>query len=208
MNWGARIRKYRSRSGLTQEALAEAFGVAPRTIRRWEAEDSRPPDHVRKKLRLSPVMVMPRLSLDGLQANAALSPLNTVLLNDKYMVLAASPSYVGFMTRAHGPDWKSLNYFKQVPDYVAEQFYAAYAAVGGLESVLDSNYASVLTDFVFTDSMRANGKPTIAMRGNGTRVFLADGQCVFINTSHPIPVDQVMFSKPQFTFLDEIMSDG
>ncbi len=35
VDWGQRIRSYRKRSGLTQEALAEAFGVEPRTVRRW-----------------------------------------------------------------------------------------------------------------------------------------------------------------------------
>jgi transcriptional regulator with XRE-family HTH domain len=207
MSWGARIRSYRSRSGLTQEALAEAFGVEPRTIRRWEADASRPPDHVRKKLRMSPVMVMQRISLEGLRATVAMSPLNTVLMDDKYDVIDASPTYTGFMIRAHGPDWTKLNYLKQMPGYIAEQLHDTYAAAGGLQNILASGYSSVLNDFVFTDTMRANGKPTVAMRGNGTRIFLGDGQCVFINTSHPISLDQVMFRKPQFTFLDEIMSD-
>ncbi|MET8998555.1 helix-turn-helix domain-containing protein [Amycolatopsis sp. NPDC004169] len=37
--WGASLRRYRTRAGLTQEQLAEAAGVSIRTLRRWETGD-------------------------------------------------------------------------------------------------------------------------------------------------------------------------
>ena len=36
------IRELRERAGLTQEKLAEAIEVAPRTIKRWEAREVQP----------------------------------------------------------------------------------------------------------------------------------------------------------------------
>ncbi|HYW26072.1 MAG TPA: FxSxx-COOH system tetratricopeptide repeat protein [Terriglobales bacterium] len=50
---GARIRGWRAGLGLSQEALAEAVGVSPRSINRWEQDQSEPqPEHRRRLARL------------------------------------------------------------------------------------------------------------------------------------------------------------
>lgn len=67
MEWSQRVRYYRARAGLTQEALAELFGVEPRTVRRWESGASRPPEDVRAKLQRAPVPVIPRAKMSSLK---------------------------------------------------------------------------------------------------------------------------------------------
>ena len=42
MSLGTQIKKARTALGLTQEALAEALGVAPQTISKWERDESQP----------------------------------------------------------------------------------------------------------------------------------------------------------------------
>jgi DNA-binding XRE family transcriptional regulator len=59
MDWSQRVRQYRNRSGLTQAALAEMFGVEERTVRRWAGGVSRPPADVRVELQLAPVPAIP-----------------------------------------------------------------------------------------------------------------------------------------------------
>ncbi len=63
MDWSQRVRNYRQRAGLTQEALAEMFAVEARTVRRWESGASRPPENVRAKLQRTPVPVVPKPAL-------------------------------------------------------------------------------------------------------------------------------------------------
>ncbi len=157
---------------------------------------------------MNPVMIMQRVSMAGLKASVATSPLYSALMDDRYVVIEASPSYAAYMAHMHGPDWKSINYLQQVPPAVADLLQDAYRKAGGLDAVLASGYSSAITDFVVPASSRRDGKPATAMRGNGTRIFLGDGTSVFINTSHMIPVSEVVFEKPEFTFLDEIMLDG
>ncbi len=50
MSFGARLRQERLRRHLSQEALAEALGISPRSIRRWEKEEAIPQATVRLQL--------------------------------------------------------------------------------------------------------------------------------------------------------------
>ena len=42
MSLGTQIKDARAALGLTQEALAEALGVVPQTISKWERDESQP----------------------------------------------------------------------------------------------------------------------------------------------------------------------
>jgi transcriptional regulator with XRE-family HTH domain len=62
MSWGAALRKYRRQNNRTIEQTAEELGIEPRTVRRWEADVSRPGDSNLAKLkalllRIEPISV-------------------------------------------------------------------------------------------------------------------------------------------------------
>jgi transcriptional regulator with XRE-family HTH domain len=63
MSWGAALRKYRRNNNLTIEQIAEELGIEPRTVRRWEAEVSRPGDSNLVKLKLLLLRIEP-ISVD------------------------------------------------------------------------------------------------------------------------------------------------
>lgn len=78
MEWGQRIKEYRSRNGLTQQAIADDFGVDRTTIARWESGRLEPALCYRKRI----VALTPTLSegivrglmdhIDGLDSTATL----------------------------------------------------------------------------------------------------------------------------------------
>lgn len=74
MSLGQRLRWYRTRRHLSQEALAEAIGVSPRSISRWE-HDLAVPQHIYRE-RLSSVRVgaSPLAGRSGPRRGAAASP--------------------------------------------------------------------------------------------------------------------------------------
>lgn len=45
-DWGAKIKAYRKKRGLTQEELAAQMGVKHFTLRAWEQGKAKPPYHV------------------------------------------------------------------------------------------------------------------------------------------------------------------
>lgn len=50
MDWGRRVKEYRARNGITQEALAEDLGVDRTTISRWESGRDEPALMYRKRI--------------------------------------------------------------------------------------------------------------------------------------------------------------
>lgn len=50
LNTGGRIRAFRKRARLTQESLADLWGVSVRTISRWERNEGRPEEWMRREM--------------------------------------------------------------------------------------------------------------------------------------------------------------
>jgi DNA-binding XRE family transcriptional regulator len=63
MSWGSALRKYRKENKRTIEQVADELGIEARTVRRWEANDSRPADTNLAKLRALLMRVQP-ISVD------------------------------------------------------------------------------------------------------------------------------------------------
>jgi predicted transcriptional regulator len=63
MSWGSALRKYRRENNRTIEQIADELGIEARTVRRWEANDSRPADTNLAKLRALLMRVQP-ISVD------------------------------------------------------------------------------------------------------------------------------------------------
>jgi transcriptional regulator with XRE-family HTH domain len=63
MSWGAALRKYRKKHNRTIEQIADELGIESRTVRRWEANVSRPADSNLAKLRTLLLRVQP-ISVD------------------------------------------------------------------------------------------------------------------------------------------------
>jgi transcriptional regulator with XRE-family HTH domain len=63
MSWGSALKKYRRENNRTIEQVADELGIEARTVRRWEANDSRPADTNLAKLRALLMRVQP-ISVD------------------------------------------------------------------------------------------------------------------------------------------------
>jgi transcriptional regulator with XRE-family HTH domain len=50
-DWGPLVRRFRVLHGLTQERIAEMFGVSQRTVSRWERSENKPSPQCRRRLR-------------------------------------------------------------------------------------------------------------------------------------------------------------
>ncbi len=50
-DWGLLVRRFRILHGLTQEHIAEMFGVSQRTVSRWERSENKPSLECRRRLR-------------------------------------------------------------------------------------------------------------------------------------------------------------
>ncbi len=59
MSWGVALKKYRRQHNRTIEQMAEELGIEPRTVRRWEADDSRPGDSNLAKLKALLLRIQP-----------------------------------------------------------------------------------------------------------------------------------------------------
>lgn len=78
MNWGPRIKSYRSRNGMTQEAFAAHFGVDRTTVSRWETGREVPALVYRKRLQAMTLSFSDSIvrglmdHIDGLDSTATL----------------------------------------------------------------------------------------------------------------------------------------
>jgi transcriptional regulator with XRE-family HTH domain len=202
MDWSDRVRNYRLRSKLSQEALADLFGVDPRSVRRWEAGDSRPRDDVRAKLLRAPVPAVAQTTIDGLARIIASSSEFTVLLDDKYQVITSSPSYNARMTRVHGSDWRSVPLLDRFYKPVAEVIDASVTRHGGLQKMMQNGLSAMTHDFV----MNRDGAE-VTFRFTGARLFVSATDSVMIHTSFGVEKADIAFTEPLMTYLDEIMAE-
>lgn len=63
MSFGSRLKDRRKRAGLTQSALARAIGVEPRTVQRWEKDET--DGYLRHLVELSRALEVPADELLG-----------------------------------------------------------------------------------------------------------------------------------------------
>jgi transcriptional regulator with XRE-family HTH domain len=202
MEWSERIRNYRRNSRLSQEALAELFGVDVRSVRRWEAGTSRPRDDVRAKLLRAPVPAVAQTTIDGLARIISTSSEFTVLLDDKFQVIASSASYDARMTRVHGPDWRGVPLLDRFYKPVAEVIDTSVTRHGGLQKMMRNGLSAMTHDFV----MDRDGVE-VTFRFTGARLFINASESVLINTSFGVEKSDIAYTEPLITYLDEIMTE-
>jgi transcriptional regulator with XRE-family HTH domain len=92
MDWPKALRDYRRRHGLTQAALAEALGVDPTTVSRWERGRDQPALGIARRLTS---LVVPHTSDVERALKVLIDTSNTivVLYDNKYRVLWSSPKH-------------------------------------------------------------------------------------------------------------------
>jgi transcriptional regulator with XRE-family HTH domain len=202
MDWAQRVRSYRSKSQLTQEALADLFGVDVRSVRRWEAGSARPSAAVRSKLVRAPVQPIAVTSLAGFSSMIETSSAFSVLLDYDHNVITCSPSYEARMQRVLGPDWRSVPMFERFYRPISEQVQAACDRHGGLDRMMRQGLSSMTHDFV----LQRNGAER-AFRFTSARLFINAQESVSIHTSFGIDKSAASFTDPLITYLEEIRSD-
>jgi transcriptional regulator with XRE-family HTH domain len=199
MDWSDRIRGYRQRSGLTQEKLAEMFGVDARSVRRWEAGHSRPSEEVRTRLMRAPVPAMVRPDIAGFASVIRSSSAFTVLLDDNQDVIASSPSYNARMSRVHGPDWTALPQFERLYRPIADVIEDQCNQRGGLKKLMREGLSALTHDFLIErDGIEK------ALRFTSARLFVTPTESVHIHASFGIDRASAIHTRSLMTFLDEI----
>lgn len=196
--WEGRTRVYRRRSGLSQEGLAELFGVTLRTVQRWEAGDSRPPLRIRNILTRNPVPPINAFSAQGLLALVATSPQHALLLNKDYRMIAISPALSAQYGMQFGKSLLGEDFKRYMPAMMRD----AIEAAGGLTFIHDNGFATASSDFI-----REVGDAGATQRfaGRATQTALRIGREYYeLSLSFPIRVED---AKPTFdiAYVDEIM---
>jgi transcriptional regulator with XRE-family HTH domain len=195
-DWSLRIRSYRRRTGLTQEALAELFMVEPRTIRRWEAGHSQPPAKIRQRLTKTSVPAISRPEISVLREMVETSSQGITLLNDDLIVLAMSSRDRQWFTSNFGqvPLQASIEHF--IPPTVRD----LVEPHGGWRRAIDAGLSSMMADF------QIPGLASFAGRMQWTVLRLGDGARIHTCVSKTLP----SMSAPlpaTLTFIDEVRSE-
>jgi transcriptional regulator with XRE-family HTH domain len=200
-DWSERIRGYRSRSGLTQEALADLFNVEPRTIRRWEAGASRPPLDIRQRLMRTRVPLIERADTSTLLRLVEMSTEGIMLLDDDLTILAMSPRERAWFMRQYGRDGINTSWEPHMPSF----FHALLEEHGGWRALLQGGLSSLTSDFRMPRGDTGNAADHVG-RAQYTILRLADGTRIHTSLSSTLPPDSPL-QPPKLTFLDEIMAE-
>jgi DNA-binding transcriptional regulator YiaG len=193
--WSKRISAYRKSSKLTQERLAELFNVETRTIQRWESGQSMPPKHVQAALRRTPMPAIETPTARGIMSIVEHSTERSLLLDARFIVVAASPSYREVMQRLFNIDILGADFHRFVPASFAD----AVAKAGGYDAIRQRGYSSMTGD-------HTGGKSGVNWRVNQCVITPEGYDSLELVFSRPIPV--VEHAQPVITYLDEIMQDG
>jgi DNA-binding XRE family transcriptional regulator len=200
-DWSLRIRSYRSRSGLTQEALADLFDVEPRTIRRWEAGTYRPPLEIRRRLMRTRVPLVARADTSTLLRLVERSSEGIMLLDDDLTILAMSPRERTWFMRQYGRDGINTSWEPCMPTF----FRSLLEAQGGWRTLRHCGLSSLTSDFQMPRGDTGNAADHIG-RVQYTILRLADGTRIHTSLSSTLPPGSPL-QPAKLTFLDEIMAE-
>jgi transcriptional regulator with XRE-family HTH domain len=197
MDWSQRVRQYRNRSGLTQAALAEMFGVEERTVRRWEAGTSRPPADVRVKLQLAPVPAIPVPISRSLKEFVRSSKEMMSIYTPELKVIAASPPGAAQFAAMFGCEFDGVRLF----DFLGNDMRQLITNHGGWDRMVKNGLSSIAASIVVekgTSGLAYDVPVQIAY----TVLTMTDGERVHIGYTtmlrEPAPF------KPKITFGEEL----
>lgn len=197
MDWSQRVRQYRGRSGLTQAALAEMFGVEERTVRRWEGGTSRPPAEVRIKLQMAPVPSLPRPTLRGLIDFVRAQKEMMSLYTPQLRVIAVSPPAAAQFAAMFGRDFNGV----QLLDFLGSDMRQLISDHGGWERMVKNGLSSIACSMVVeqgTNGLAFDAPVQIAY----TVLTMEDGERVHIGYTTMLREPQLF--KPKVTFGAEL----
>jgi transcriptional regulator with XRE-family HTH domain len=199
-DWDIRIRNYRQRSGLTQEALADLFMVDARTIRRWEAGQTLPPLEVRRKLQRTRVPIINRPEAAVFKQLVATSTEGIMLLDDELTILAMSDRELQWFQSQYGFDPRGRSWEPYIPHF----FIPLLDRYGGWRATTRAGLSSITSDF--RRHPPETGRADVHnARAQYTILHMADGMRIHIAVSSTLP-DTAELHPPKMTFIDEIMS--
>ena len=199
-DWALRIRNYRERSGLTQDALAEMFLVDSRTVRRWEAGKTRPPLDVRRRLGRTHVPIIQTPVGSVLRDLVERSADGITLLDDDLKVLAQSARDIRWTVKHYGRDLRGEVFMPYLPSFFEE----LAAPFGGWHGTVRAGLASLTCDFRMPVADAGNAAD-YSGRLQYTVLRLADGVRVHLCVASKLQSPDILH-PPQLTFVDEIMS--
>ena len=197
MDWSQRVRQYRSRSGLTQAALAEMFGVEERTVRRWESGISRPPADVRVKLQMAPVPLMPRPTSRGLIDFVRAQKEMMSLYTPQLKVIAASPPAEAQFAAMFGRGFDGVQLF----DYLGHDMKKLFADHGGWDRMVQNGLSSIARSMV-VDKGTHGLAHDVPVQIAYTVLTMEDGERVHIGYTTMLREPELF--KPKVTFGAEL----
>jgi transcriptional regulator with XRE-family HTH domain len=199
-DWATRIRSWRKRSGLTQEAVADLFMVDERTVRRWEQGISEPPLDVRRRLERTSVPLIQRPEISALAQVIASSALGTMLLDENLKVLAMSERERQFWLHQTGKDLTGGTWEPYIPSFFQE----ILEGYGGWRAAIKAGASSLTGDCRIT---LAGDGAVFTGRIQYTILRMSDGTVVHSYLGRSMPETAVLLPA-RVTFIDEIMQAG
>lgn len=197
MDWSQRVRQYRSRTGLTQAALAEMFGVEERTVRRWETGVSRPPADVRVKLEMAPVPYVPRPTLSALKDFVHSHNGMVSLYTPQLKVIAASPQANAGFVAMFGRAFEGV----RLLDYLGSDMKQLIENHGGWDRMLANGLSSIATSMVVDKG--TNGLAVdVPVKVAYTVLKMEDGERFHIG--YTTMLGEAEPFKPKVTFGEEL----
>lgn len=197
MDWSKRVRQYRSRSGLTQAALAEMFGVEERTVRRWESGVSRPPAEVRVKLQMTPVPVIPVPTSHGLKNFVRSHKEMVSLFTPQLKVIASSAPIAAQFAAMFGRELDGVQLFKFLGNDMSELI----AAHGGWDRMVKNGLSSIAGSMVI-DKGTSGLAFDVPVRIAYTVLTMEDGERIHIG--YTTMLNEAEPFRPRITFGEEL----
>jgi transcriptional regulator with XRE-family HTH domain len=185
--WSKRVRTYRQGSGLTQEQFAERCGVEPRTVQRWEAGKTTPPQCIQSMLTTGnrDVSLTPGASV--IRSVVEASSDSAMLLDAKLNVLAASMHQRNWMRDTYGCDMLGVHW----PRYMSPFSRDLLDKQGGLDRLVKGGLAYAKS--VYHLPANTNGNSVAHTRLVQHTVLRFDGYDVLhMCTATPLPLDGVI----------------
>lgn len=191
--WAGRLKAYRAKLGLTQEALALRWSVSSRSIARWERGEGRPTEWMRQEIAaIENPLEWPSMSV----IRDLIENRNTpgMLLTEKLVVLTATPVHKRWVQEVHGVDIAGVDWHR----FTSDSALAMFEQGGGMPHMI-RNGLMCIRGFYRDPGGSADGDIPEEMYIDLTVLRIPDyGNVCLAVSRQPTPSDRLEPLRPYF----------